>query len=234
MKKDTAKSIWLLWGAGILYFVFNSVAAAQGWPFKLPGPKFADWDRYAIAMVSVPVGLIGIIGLSAVGICYARASGESRPLLRMPAPFGLSDPESQALHAAQILAFLVLPLVGIASLFAKFLGGNFCRKVSSGASIACGQTPYEVVGTDHFRFVSFSSVTPSRAFIYQGGPDYWPFWEPIGFCLLGLAAALMLIWFAATVRNGSQNTVSPADRVGRDEAGRAQHARSDIPIGEKL
>ena len=192
MTRRSAANIWLTCGACLAYFVFNAWSAAFKWPIKLPGLAFGDWDPYAVALVSVPVALIGIIVQCLVGSLHARKSGDARISRRLPKPFALDDQDSPLLHAAQLFAFLGFPIAGTAVLFVKFTSGTFCRQVAERSAQACGKSHYEVVGTDHFAYVPFSQVWPQRAFIYEGGADYWPFWQPMIFVALAVGAAIAL------------------------------------------
>ena len=199
MNKKTANTVWMIWGVGLLYLTFNSIAQAYGWPFKLPGLAFEKWDRYATALVAVPIVLVGLVVLAAIGISHARASGAGWRA-RLPVPFGLTDPESGLLHVAQLFAFVVLPLMGAGSLFAKFLSGSYCRRAAdSGKAVACLKEGYVVTGDGVFRYVSWGDATPSGNYIYEGGPDFWPFWQPVLYCLLWVATLIALALFARAV-----------------------------------
>ena len=198
MKQETARKLWLVWASGLLYLMFNSVAAAQGWPFKLPGLAFEAWDRYAVAMVAMPVGLVGLTVLAVLGTAHARDSGGG-PLHRLPPPFGLADPDSLLLHAAQLFAFVLLPLAATASLSAKFLSGIHCRQVADAAASGCGKSGYAFVDERPFAFMPWRAATGSGNYIYQGGPDYWPFWEPVLFAVLWVVAVVALAVFARAV-----------------------------------
>jgi len=199
MKQSTSNTLWLVIGASLFYFLLNAISAAQGWPFKLPGISFEKFDRYAVALVATPIGLIGVAVLLGIGIVHGRASTRTEVRRRLPIPFKLGDPDSVFLHICQIVAFVGLPLLALASLTAKYFKGDFCREAAQGT--ACGLNGYMRVGDrwDHFAYVAPGEAFASRHFIYQGGPDYWPFWTPIGVLLLWALVLCMLAAFAWNV-----------------------------------
>lgn len=196
MKQETASSLWLIVGAALFYFLFNAVAAAQHWPFDLPGVKFEGFDRYAVALVATPIGLLASSILLCLGAEHARKSKSHCLSRRLPVPFRLGDPDSAILQAVQLVSFVLLPVVALVSLYLKYLGGQFCRRAQDAAK-GCDTTGYVRIGDewDHFNYVPWGLATKSREFVYQGGPDYWPFWEAIGISLLWVALAAALGWF---------------------------------------
>lgn len=199
MKQSTSNALWLVIGASLFYFLLNAISAAQGWPFKLPGISFEKFDRYAVALVATPIGLIGLGALLGIGTVHASASTRNEIRRRLPIPFKLGDPDSVFLHVCQIVAFVVLPLLALASLTAKYFKGDFCRQAAQGTG--CGLSGYTRVGDrwDHFSYVAPGEAFASRHFIYEGGPDYWPFWMPVGVSLLWMLALCMLAAFTGTV-----------------------------------
>ena len=196
MRSSTISALWLIMGTAVFYFLFNALAAAQGWPLKLPGVKFENFDRYAVALVATPIGLMAISLLLLLGAEYACRSGSKRLWRRLPVPFKLSDPDSVFLHVVQLSAFIIFPAIALVSLYRKYLGGQFCRRAADTAK-GCDITGYVRVGEswDHFAYVPWKVAFKSREFVYQGGPDYWPFWEAIGISLLWLLFAASLARF---------------------------------------
>lgn len=196
MKPSTASALWLIVGAALFYFLFNALAAAQGWPFKLPGVKFENFDRYAVALVATPIGLVATSILLCLGAEYARQSKSKRFWRRLPVPFTMGDPDSVFLHVVQLTAFVELPWAALVSLYLKYLGGQFCRRAADAAK-GCDIAGYVRVGENwqHFSYVPWNEAFKSREFIYQGGPDYWPFWEAIAISLLWVVFVAAVGWF---------------------------------------
>jgi hypothetical protein len=213
MKQETRSTLWLVIGAALFYFLLNAISAAQGWPFKLPGISFEKFDRYAVALVATPLSLLGLSALLGVGAAYARAASGADIRHRLPVPFKLGDPDSLLLHGTQVAAFVIWPLIATVSLFIKYLGGQFCRK-TIGAT-GCGLDGYARVGENwnHFAYVPPADAFSSREFIYQGGPDYWPFWTPVGVCVLWIVMLCILTAFLRNVfKPGIRTRRRPAVR----------------------
>ncbi|HEY8696043.1 MAG TPA: hypothetical protein VIM02_00365 [Rhizomicrobium sp.] len=206
MRKEAAELLWYVLGAFLFYFLWNAVSAAHGWNLTLPGLNFKDWDPYGAALVATPIGLVCFATLMCIGALYARRSESARPIGRLPIPFKLGDPDSVVLHAAQAMALIVLPFVALISLFDKFLNGSFCHLVrlqglAAPGHDACGngKVPYDRSPLSLFSYVAPREAFRPNAFVYQGGNTYWPFWEPLAICVLGLIALASLAWFAFEV-----------------------------------
>lgn len=197
MRQATLANLWFVVGVALFLFLLNSISAAYGWPFKIPGITPANVDRYAVALHATPPGLLGLAAVLGFGALHVRRSDAALARHRLPPPFRLNDPGSLFLHAVQVSAFVILPVAALTSLSRKYLNGTFCRQ-TSGVSADCGVSGYVRVGNglDHFTFVPANLAFKSRAFIYQGGPDYWPFWTPFGITLLWLIVIAFAIWFS--------------------------------------
>jgi hypothetical protein len=148
-----------------------------------------------------------------IGTIHARASGDRAIRRRLPKPFALNDQDSVLLHITQLAAFLLIPVIGTIVLFVKFLSGSYCRQTGGPSVSGCGTGGYERVGIDHFAYVPLSEVLPSRRYIYEGGADYWPFWEPLIFAAMGLIAVLALAVFVRALLFPGTSGRPPAARA---------------------
>jgi hypothetical protein len=170
------------------------MSASYGWPTTFAGLGFDKLtDRYAVALIASPVILTLLTTLAAVGRWYAKEALVSGTHERLIPPFGFGNPKTGWLNGANLAVLFGFPLVAGISLFVKFLGGQFCQRGTESARIVgCDVPGATVVGNFalHFRFVSFSAAFAGRHYVYQGGPDYAPFWEPWAFVLLWIAFIL--------------------------------------------
>jgi hypothetical protein len=182
---------WICVGGILFIFAFNAMSASYHWPTTIPGLGFdKDTDRYAVALIATPVILILLIALAVAGLWYAREAPLAGLRERIVPPFGFGDPKAGWLQATHLTILFGFPLTAGISLFVKFLGGEFClRGQVPGKGIACDVPGATLVGNFglHFHFVSFGAAFAGRQYVYQGGPDYAPFWEPWSFVLLWIA-----------------------------------------------
>lgn len=203
----TVSIIWLAVGTALLYFSLGSLSQAQGWGLKLPGAGFEHPDRFAGALLSAFGISAGLIVLLIVGHAHVGAAPFPRGprRRRLPRPFMLpaAAQDDLRLHAAQLAAFVLLPLVAGAVLTVKYLNGTFCRAAETGVTAKdCGTDIAKTAGN------WIAVATPDRfdpwmhfggfgkgPWVYQGGIDYGP-WVPWILVALGGAALALLVTFA--------------------------------------
>lgn len=165
-----------------------------------PGIGFdKQTDRYAVALIATPVILILLTLLTSVGRIFAKGkTSRGRVRERLVPPFGFLDSKASWLQNTDLLVFVVFPLVSSTSLFLKFLGGEFCLRGPGNVVKGCDVPGAIRAGSvlDHFRYVPLGDSFFRQKYVYQGGPDYAPFWEPCAFVLLwfALGVSLFLWW----------------------------------------
>lgn len=193
MRATTLARLWLVIGVFELYLMLNAMVGAYKWGLKFPGIAFEFGKPLDAALIGCVAGLGVMMVLLWVGQRYARHFCNEARLHRLPPPFSLNDRNSLVLHLAQLAAFLLLPLIALISLFIKYIDGPFCVRTET-ETIGCDTNGFEQVGAgaDHFSYVPFSQVLPSRSYIYGNGADYWPFWEPWAILLLWVAVFVLL------------------------------------------
>ncbi len=191
------------------------MSAAWGWPIRLPVIAFdKDTDRYAISLIATPV-LLCLLSIELfIGKMLAQTVESKKFGDRLPPPFGFGDRTNKFLRVMDTVVLLAFPVISSISLFAKFLSGQFCLKgapipglPADKQPVACGVVGAKLVGTfgTHFSRVSFSASVLHHEYVYQGGPDYAPFWESWGFVLLWLVVAVMLaLFFIAVLKESKQ------------------------------
>ena len=190
---------WICVGASLFILVFNAMSASYHWPTTFPGLGFdKDTDRYAVALIATPVILVLLIALALVGLWYARERPAAVLRERLVPPFGFGDAKAGWLQTADLTILFGFPLGAGISLFVKFLSGEFCLRGPVPGKIACDVPGATRVGNFglHFQFVPFCAAFVRRQYVYQGGPDYAPFWEPWSFVLLWIALVVVAALWA--------------------------------------
>jgi hypothetical protein len=192
----------------VFVFAFNAMSASYGWPTTFPGLGFdKQTDRYAVALIATPVILILLVAQAVVGRWYATGARAVGIGPRLVPPFGFGDPKARWLQVVDLTILFAFPLVAGISLFVKFLAGQFClRGHILGKGTACDVPDATLVGNFglHFRFVPFGAAFAGRQYVYQGGPDYAPFWEPWSFVLLWIALVIAFALWAKEVLRTSR------------------------------
>jgi len=199
-----AQWTWLLLGAVTFLFAFNAMGASYGWPTTLPGLIFdRQTDRYAVSLIASPVLLVLLIALAHIARMQAKTTPKGGWRERLVAPFGFGDRKARWLQNLDLAVLFLFPLASSISLFVKFLSGQFCLRGKGSQITGCDVPGATIVGNflDHFRPVPFSDAVPLRRYVYQGGPDYAPFWEPWAFVVLWLILVVAVIqWMTELFR----------------------------------